>query len=173
VKRRYKERRGWGIVKPVMDLKAIAPLCKHPYHGHPKGCSFCRKKRFYWDVMDKDRPIWALYFSMNLEPMWSRLRKKWPNWTEAQVQNEFLEEHPGPWIRALNRAPGHITYTFGIHYNHTMEQIGVRLQWPPEPHPLTIQFLGRPLPGVDYSWAKFILDKDYDQDFTTTIQRRK
>lgn len=181
--KKYVEQRGWGIVEPVMDLKAIAPLCKHPYHGHPKGCSFCNKKRYWYDVQDPKQEIWALYFSMNLEPLWSKLRNRWPKWTETQVQNvrywgatkkkllreleaEFLEGHPGPWARALNRAPGHITYTFGIHYNKTMEQIGVYLQWPPEPHPITVQFLGRPINGVDYSWGNFILSEGYDKVFT-------
>ena len=175
--REYKPCRGWGIVKPVMDLKAIAPLCKFPYRGHPKGCSFCNKKRFWYDVIDQDQEVWAVYFSMNLHPLWEKLRKRWPHWTEGQVQNnrywthmkakllreleiEFLKSHPGPWCRALNRAPGHITYAFGISYNPTMEQIGINLQWPPEPHPITVQFLGRPKPGVDLSWANFILSEE-------------
>ena len=175
--REYKPCRGWGIVKPVMDVKAIAPLCKFPYRGHPKGCSFCNKKRYWYDVCDIEQPIWALYFSMNLYPLWSKLRKKWTHWTEGQVQNnrywqatkkkllkeleiEFLQTHPGPWCRVLNRAPGHITYAFGISYNPTMEQIGVHLKWPPEPHPITIQFLGRPKPGVDLSWGNFILSEE-------------
>lgn len=174
---KYKEQRGWGIVKVIQDLKKMAPLCKYPYRGHKQGCSFCNKKRYYYDVIDKNQNVWALYFSMNLHPLWSKLRKKWPHWTEGQVQNnrywsatkrkllreleiEFLKEHPGPWCRALNRAPGHITYTFGIWYNPTMEQIGINLRWPPEPHPITVQFLGRPKPGVDLSWAPFILSEE-------------
>ena len=173
----YTEQRGWGIVKPVMDIKAIAPLCKFPYRGHPHGCSFCNKKRRWYDVCDPDQPVWAIYFSMNLHPLWTKLAKKWPHWTVGQVQNnrywqatkkknlkaieiEFLQAHPGPWCRVLNRAPGHITYAFGISYNPTMSQIGVELQWPPEPHPITIQFVGRPKPDVDLSWAPFILSEE-------------
>lgn len=171
----YVEENGWDIVKPVIDLKAIAPLCRHPYHGHPKGCFFCNKKKFWYDIIDPKQEVWAIYFSMNLEPLWTKLKKLYPWWTKWQVQNnrywvgtkkkylrimeqEFLKEHPGPWCRALNRAPGHITYTFGIDYTKTMEQIGIHLQWPPEPYPITVQFLGRPLPGIDFSWAKFILE---------------
>ncbi len=158
----YKEQRGWGVVEPVIDCKVIAPLCNHPYRGHPKGCKFGCKKKFWHKIIDPKQDLWALYFSMNLDPLWTKLRKRWPNWTEGQVQNnrywtatkkklllelefEFLKAHPGPWARVLNRAPGRINYTYGIWYNKTMEQIGVHLQWPPEPYPITVQFLGRPL----------------------------
>lgn len=175
-KEEFKEIRGWGIVKPVMDLKSIGPLCRYPYHGHVKGCKFCRGgKRYWYDIADKNEPLWALYFSMDLKPLWTKLKNDFPWWTRPQIQNnrywtgtkkklikeielEFLETHPGPWVRILNRAPGHITYAFGIHYNDTMKQIGVYLKWPPEPHPITVQFLGRPIEGVDYSWGNFILD---------------
>lgn len=173
----YKEQRGWGIVKPIVNLKKIAPLCKYPFRSNSlKGCNFCNKKRYWYDVIDTEQPVWALYFSMNLVPLWTKLRKRWPHWTRLQVQNnrywratkhkllreieqEFLQSHPGPWCRAMNRAPGHITYTFAIWYNKTMEQIGVYLRWPPEPYPITIQFLGRPKPGVDLSWGNFMLTK--------------
>jgi len=189
-KRKYTELKGWGIVEPIIDLKAIAPLCKYPYRNHFKGCSFCKSKRYWNEIIDPEQPVWALYFSMDLTPLWSKLKKKFPYWTDPQVENhrywratkhklvrkieqEFLKFHPGPWCRALNRANGyqdlktgdwihcpHTTYTFGIHYNHTMEQIGVYLQWPPEPHPITIQFLGRPKPGVDLSRDNFILSEE-------------
>lgn len=176
-KQEYKDVRGWGLVKPVIELKSIAPLCRFPYHGHLKGCKFCYGgKRYYYEIIDKNQPIWALYFSMDLKPLWSKLKKDFPWWTRPQIQNnrywtgtkkkllkeleqDFLEEHPGPWVRMLNRAPGHITYAWGIHYNKTMEQIGVHLRWPPEPHPITVQILGRPLSDVDYSWGPFILGK--------------
>lgn len=160
--REYVEQRGWGIVKPVIDAKVIAPLCSHPYPNHKNGCMFGCKKVYYDQVVDKNQDIWALYFSMNLDILWTKMRKWHPNWSELQVRNnrywtgtkkkllrelewEFLEEHPGPWARVLNRAPGKINYTFGIWYNKTLEQIGVELQWPPEPYPITVQFLGRPV----------------------------
>lgn len=174
----YKEQRGWGIVKPVVDLKKIAPLCKYPFRrNNLKGCSFCQKKRYWDDIIDPDQDVYALYFSMNLAPLWTKLRKRHPYWTKPQVQNnrywratkhkllkeleyEFLESNPGPWCRALNRATGHITYTFGIWYSRTMEQIEIYMRWPPEPYPLTIQFVGRPKPGVDLSWSPFILSEE-------------
>jgi len=189
--REYKEQKGWGIIKPVIDLKKIAPLCKYVFRSNSlKGCNFCKSKRYWYEVIDPDQPVWALYFSMNLVPLWTKLKKRWPHWTQAQVQNnrywratkhkllkeleiEFLKSHPGPWCRALNRAIGyydkktgdwvycpHTTYTFGIWYNKTIEQIGIYMRWPPEPYPLTIQFLGRPKPGVDLSRDKFILSEE-------------
>lgn len=159
----YKEQRGWGIVKPIVDLRTIGPLCIYPYGGHKVGCKYgCIKKFRWWDVCDQREPVWALYFSMNLEPLYKKLRDKWPEWTDRQVKNnrywvgtkkkllrqleyEFLETHPGPWARVLNRGPEKINYSYGIHYNKTLAQIGVQLQWPPEPHPITVQFLGRPV----------------------------
>lgn len=187
----YKEQRGWGIVKPIIDLKKIAPLCKYPFRrNNLEGCSFCRKKKYWYDVIDPNQEVYALYFSMNLVPLWTKLRKRWPDWTTAQVQNnrywratkhkllkklefDFLETHPGPWCRALNRGTGyqdsktggwiqcpHTTYTFGIWYSRTMEQIGIYMRWPPEPHPLTIQFVGRPKPGIDLSHDPFILSEE-------------
>lgn len=189
--REYVEQKGWGIVKPVVDMKKIAPLCKYPYRSKSlDGCDFCRKKNFWYDIMDKDQPVYALYFSMNLVPLWTKLRKRWPHWTTPQVQNNrywratkhkllkqheaaFLKENPGPWVRALNRGTGypdrktgewihqpHTTWTFGIWYNATMEQCGVNLRWPPEPHPITIQFVGRPIKGFDYSHDPFILSEE-------------
>lgn len=179
----YVEQRGWGVVKPIVDLKKIASLCKYPYRRNSvKGCTFCNKKRYWYDIIDPNQDVYALYFSMDLVPLWTKLRKRWPHWTTPQVQNnrywratkhkllkvlelEFLETHPGLWCRAMNRAPGHITYTFAIHYNVTMEQIGVYLRWPPEPYPITIQFLGRPKPGVDHSWGSFILSEESIKKF--------
>lgn len=158
----YVERRGWGIVKPVMAAPLTAPLCKHVYHGHKKGCQLNCKLRVWYKAIDPNQVVYALYFSMNLDPLWSRLRKKFPHWTEPQVQNnrywintkkklmrklssEFLAENPGPWVRALNRGPNKMNFTFGIHYNRTMSQIGIDLKWPPGPYPMTIDFVGRPL----------------------------
>ena len=187
----YKEQKGWGIVKPVIDMKKIAPLCKYPFRrSNLTGCDFCKKKRYWYDVIDPDQEVYAIYFSMNLVPLWTKLRKRWPNWTTAQVQNnrywratkhkllkemelEFLKANPGPWCRALNRGTGyqhpktgewihqpHTTYTFGIWYSRTMEQIDIYMRWPPEPHPLTIQFVGRPKPGFDHSHDPFILSEE-------------
>lgn len=192
-KRKYEEQKGWGIVKPVIDLKRITPLCKYTFRRNSiKGCDYCKSKRYWQEIFDKTQEVWALYFSMNLMPLWTKLKKRWPNWTQAQVQNnrywratkhklmkqleiEFLKSHPGPWCRALNRAKSyqhpktgewiyqpHTTFTFGIWYNKTMEQIGVYLRWPPEPFPITIQFLGRPKPGIDFSKSNdnFILSEE-------------
>jgi len=187
----YKEQRGWGVVKPVVDLRKMAPLCKYPFRRNSlKGCNFCKSKRYWYDVIDPNQEIYALYFSMNLVPLWTKLRERWPHWTKAQVENnrywratkhkllkelecEFLQSHPGPWCRALNRATGyqdpktgmwiqcpHTTYTFAIWYSRTMQQIGIYMRWPPEPYPLTIQFVGRPKPGVDLSRDSFILSEE-------------
>jgi len=191
-KREYREQKGWGIVKPIIDLKRIAPLCRFPFgKKNLDGCYFCNKKRYWYEIIDTNQPIWALYFSMNLAPLWTKLRERWPHWTELQVQNnrywratkhkllkkleqEFLKEHPGPWCRVLNRAYSyqdektnkwiycpHTTYTFGIWYSKTMEQIEIYMRWPPEPYPLTIQFLGRPKSEINFQnnlWDNFILE---------------
>lgn len=162
----YTEQRGWGLVKPVIDVKLIAPLCRHPYHGHPKGCKYGCRKKFYYDVVDPDQDIFALYFSMDLRPLYEKMQQEHPEWTIWQVRNirywtatkkrlqrdlfrEFIEVKGINWARVLNRNPDRINYTFGIHYDATMEQIGIDLQWPPEPFPLTIEFVGRPVRELD------------------------
>ncbi len=154
--------RGWGRVWPTLDIKKIAPLCRYPYHGHKTGCHFCNGFKTWKEVMDPSKEIYALYFTMDISSLWSRLRENHPDWTEPQIRNvrywtatkkkmmrelteEFLDANPGQWVRALNRAPGHHNYTWGVHYNEMMKQIGIILKWPPEPYPVIIEIVGRPL----------------------------
>lgn len=172
-KTEYVEQNGWDVVKIVLDPKRIAPLCKHPYHNHKDGCKRGCNFHYWYDAIDKGQDVWAIYFSMNLDPLWDKIRKNNPHFSIRQVENmrywngrknkllrimeqEFLKEHPGPWARALNRGPGQTNYTFGIWYTETMKQIGVDLQWPPGPHPITIQFVGRPI--SDNLAPEFILE---------------
>lgn len=158
----YIDQNGWEVVKIILEPKKIARLCRHPYHGHRDGCKRGCKFHFYDEVIDKTQDVWAIYFSMNLNKLWDKIRKNNPHFTKRQVENmrywngrknkylrimeqEFLKEHPGPWAKALNRGPNGTNYTFGISYNKTMNQTEAKLHWPPNAYPITVQFVGRPI----------------------------
>jgi len=133
---------------PIIDYD-VRQLCTNPYPGHPKGCpNYNKKKRcppqakFFEDVFDIDKPIYAIINTFDLESHIGRMRAKHPEWSPRQLKNcyywqhqarkglkqgiiTFLKEHRDYHVTACPEG-------MGMNVTKTLENIGIHLQWPPE-----------------------------------------
>lgn len=79
-------------VQPVLNSKVRA-LCARPYEGHPKGCpnvgqrDTCPPKaRLLAELLDLDRPVFAVWSVFDLGVHVERMRATHPGWSERQLR---------------------------------------------------------------------------------------
>jgi len=83
----------YQLVIPVID-SSVRGLCYRPYPGHKYGCPNHGKRPscppqapLLGDVLDLDKPIWAVWTMFDLASHVEKMRAKHPNWTERQCRN--------------------------------------------------------------------------------------
>ena len=137
----------WRIVKPVLLIQKTSDLCRHPYPLHPNGCP-------NWGKRSNCPPLAPPLFNILAEPIYAiwnifafgihveRMRKLHPLWSDRQVRCclywqgtarkalklevvKFLESNNAMQVVWVPEA-------CGVNVTVMMQQIGERLEWPPE-----------------------------------------
>lgn len=137
----------WSLVSPVVNYR-VRSLCFKPYPNHPKGCpnykecSRCPPQApLVRDVLDLERPVWAIYNAFDIGAHIASMKLKHPSWSDRQLRNclywqpgarkslraeirAFLKEHQGMIVADTPEA-------MGVDVSATMASCGIFLEWPP------------------------------------------
>ena len=143
-------------VEPVIDYK-MRGLCCKPYPLHKNGCPNFHKKKGcppdapkFEDIIDSNKPIYAIYNKFNFEEHTLKMKDKHPEWTKRQVEcclywqpkarkllkekiKKFLEIFPDMNIISCTEA-------CGVNITETMKNAGIILEWPPQKYTYQIVF---------------------------------
>ena len=144
------------IVHPVIE-KEMRDLCKRPYHGHPVGCPnygrrpICPPESETLDeYFDLGKPVWALWAEFDIAAQARKIQRAHPDWNWRQKVNcrywqgtvrKFLRVNAAGWMqRAKTAVPEHANQlaiiscpeAMGVNVTATMENIGIKLEWPPK-----------------------------------------
>ena len=81
----------WQIVTPSVD-PSVRRLCTKPYPLHAKGCPNFDKRpncpplaQLITQILDMNKPVWAIFNRYNLAAHVERMRLKHPNFSDAQL----------------------------------------------------------------------------------------
>ncbi len=140
---------GYSIVQPIV-VRNNGPkdMCILPYYGHTKGCpNYGRKKgcppnnRFYDDIYDVSRPVYAIYNVFDFGGHVQRMRYRHPDWSRRQLEcclywqgtaRKALREYATEWIRMH---PGYSIEStpeaMGVNITDTLLDVDIILEWPP------------------------------------------
>jgi len=153
-----------ALVTPVLDPKVRA-LCARPYPGHPHGCPNVGQRdtcppqaRLLQELLDLDRPVWAVWSSFDLGAHVERMRAAHPGWSDRQLVNclywqggarkvlrgeidTFSRLRPGLLVLKCPEACGLVV-------TPTMASIGVELQWPPRTIAYQVALAGTSVGGA-------------------------
>ncbi len=85
----------FGIIKAIKIItsRKTGDWCLYAYPGHPKGCPNYGRKScppdalFITKIMDLRRPVYIAFSEFNLFAHISKMRAKFPKWTERQLRN--------------------------------------------------------------------------------------
>lgn len=148
----------YAKVKPVID-RNMRKLCVRPYPLHKKGCpNFNRKEgcppncKDIDEILDFKKNIYVIYNKYHFGKHKARMRRLHPNWSKRQVEcclywqgtarkqlkdkiKVFLHLFPRSTIVACPEASG-------TNLTATMEQIGIKLEWPPVKYTYQIVLAG-------------------------------
>ncbi len=137
-------------------------LCRKPYPGHRKGCpnygkgQLCPPNRpRVEDVLDIDRPFYAIWGVFDLASHVERMREKHPAWSWRQLvcclywqptARKRLKEE----IKRVQQIRKElqiemIPEAMGINVTRTMSSIGEYLEWPPRTKTYQVVIAGTPL----------------------------
>ena len=80
-------------IEKLVTSDQTSRWCLLPYPNHPKGCPNYGKKKTcppavekLIEVLDLDRPIYAVHSEFNLSAHVARMRLKHPDWTDRQLK---------------------------------------------------------------------------------------
>lgn len=153
-------------IEPVIDY-SVRGLCSRPYEGHKKGCpNFGDPTKLRCppqapkieDVIDLEKPIFAIYnrfdFAAHVARMYEtkpgRTKRQaecclyWQGTARKQLKGEialFKQKHPADWW--ISTTPE----ACGINVTATMKSIRVELEWPPVNFTYQVALAGTPLEG--------------------------
>lgn len=148
------------LVEPTLDAN-MTSLCTMPYPLHPKGCPNYGKRdscppsaRFYADVYDLNKPVYAVVNEFNLGAHASRMKEKHENWSDRQLycvlywQGTARKQLRLKIKEALGLAKldGYCAETcpeaMGVNVTDTLAKVGVCLEWPPRYFARQVALLG-------------------------------
>lgn len=133
-------------IEPIIDY-SVRGLCKKAYHNHPKGCPNWGKDKCppiiakLEDFFDISQPMYFIWNEFDLGSHIERMKEKHPDWSDYQLRCvlywqpkarkqlkeeiiKFKKSHPEYTISTGPEA-------MGINVTKTMEQLGIKLDWPP------------------------------------------
>jgi len=140
-----------AIVEPIIDA-TVRQLCCRPYPNHPKGCPNYGKRAtcpptapLLADVLDLNRPIWAVWVEFDLAAHREKMRAAHPTWTRRQLDcclywqagvNNQLRRKTTELFPDLVTGfdPKEVVScpeACGVNVTETMASIGIALEWPP------------------------------------------
>lgn len=151
------------MIQPIQLVvdHAVRFLCAKPYPGHPKGCPNYGKKDtcpprapFIRDLIDLERPVYAIWTVFDLGQHVERMRALHPSWSDRQLTC-CLYWQPAARKRLEKEiksfpiiCPVHlfirIPEACGVNVTATMKSIGVELEWPPVTKTYQVAIAGRP-----------------------------
>lgn len=139
-------------------------LCVKFYKNHKKGCPNYGKKNecppnapMFDQVFNLNNPIYAIYSTYDLNAHVQKMHEKHPTWTEAQLLNvlywqgtarknlkqKILE------FNKLFKDKGYFITTspeaMGVDVTHTLQNVGISLEWPARKQVYKIAMAGIPL----------------------------
>ena len=109
----------------------------------------------FGDMIDLDRPVFAIVNEFDLGSHIERMRQGHPTWTQRQLEcclywqtkarkqlteeiGRFLREHPGCVVDTTPEAGG-------VNVTETLKVAGVRLEWPPRNIARQVALAGSPM----------------------------
>jgi hypothetical protein len=163
-----------ALVQTIVVDPKVRSLCARPYPGHPKGCPNVGQRdtcppraRLLQELLDLDRPVYAVWSSFDLGVHIERMRLAHPVWSDRQLVNclywqagarkvlrgeidAFLREHPELARPGLTVSGCVLTCpeACGVNVTATMATLGVELQWPPKTITYQVALAGFPTRSV-------------------------
>jgi len=158
----------WGLVHPVCDYELIRGLCRRPYPNHPRGCPNWGKRKtcppkaaLLHEVLDLERPVWAVWNAYPLDRHMVKMRDRHPGWTDRQLRNPLYwqgtarKELRGELKRFIDSfrwgrdmPPRRVVgcpEACGCNLTATMRQVKIVLAWPPMTIAYQIVLVGSPV----------------------------
>lgn len=154
-----------AIVDPVVRPH-VRQLCKTPYPNHRRGCPNYGTKNgcppdapIISNVIDIERPVWAIYNVFPIGKHIEKMRIKHPEWSQRQLTcclywqgtarkqlrvlvRQFLQRHPDYHVVGCPEAQG-------VNVTATMQGVGIALEWPPLIYAYQIVLAGRKREAVE------------------------
>lgn len=150
-------------VNPVVD-STVRDLCVRRYPGHPRGCPNFGKKPtcppqapMIADVIDLERPVFAIWNRFDLAGHVRRMKERHPDWSKRQAvcclywqprARKELRQRVVAFLRAHRGT--RVVFTpeaMGVNVTATMRQAGVQLEWPPRSIAYQVALVGYRLKG--------------------------
>ena len=144
----------WSEVDVVLLKQHPSGLCQMAYPGRPYGCpnfgarDTCPPRAKVWTPQSlRGFEAWAIWNKYDLGKREKELKAAHPEWTSKQCRcsrywqgtaRKQLREEAGRWSDAIGLQYGdfvHVAWVpeaHGVNVTETMEQIGVKLHWPPK-----------------------------------------
>ena len=139
-------------------------MCILPYKNHKKGCPNYGKKPdcpphvpMFDQIFDLSKPIYAIFSTYDLLSHTEKMKIKHPHWTETQQLNvlywqgtarKSLKENIEKFNK-IDREKGYYSTTspeaMGVNVTQTLENAGIKLEWPARKTVYKVAFAGVPL----------------------------
>jgi len=148
----------YAKINPVID-RFMRKLCIRPYPLHSKGCPNYNKKRGcppkckdIDKILDLTKDVYIIYNRYDFGKHVDKMRNKHPDWSKRQV--ECCLYWQGTARKVLKEKIGIFRCKFpklsiiacpeasGVNLTATMEQIGIKLEWPPKKYTYQIVIAG-------------------------------
>lgn len=163
----------WMQANPVMLDVGVSTLCCRIYPNHPKGCPNFNKKKgcpptapSLDKILDLSCPIFAVWNVFPFGEHVEMMRGKHPKWTLRQLENclywqpkarkqlrqevrkfiieeEMIDDPRNPPLTVW------CPEAHGVNVTATMEQIGIKLEWPPKEFAIQVVLIGEDVNGDD------------------------
>jgi len=148
---------------PVYDL-SVRGLCSRAYPNHPKGCPNWRKREDcppkaepLPDLLDLDKPVFAVWNVFDLAAHIQKMQGKHPGWSWRQLVNcLYWQGTARKQLRAeievfLGTQP-YLSHwrvltcpeACGLNVTETMKALGHTLEWPPKTKTYQVALVGNP-----------------------------
>ncbi len=151
-------------VEIIID-QSMRGLCKKAYPNHKNGCPNFNKREdcppkvpLIWQVLNLEKPVYAIWNVFDFSGHTFRMREKHPEWTERQVDcclywQGTARKQLKTEIETFSRLKGaHTILTTpeacGINITETMKSIGINLEWPPKTVTYQVAIAGKSVDGT-------------------------
>jgi predicted metal-binding protein len=131
----------------IISSRARTACCL-PYGGHRKGCpNFAKRETcpplhpLFGEMFDESLPVYAAIYIFDLASHVIRMQEMHPSWSKRQLECcLYWQAGARKRLRAIvdfsdlmrERIVDYVPEAGGVNVNATLEQVGIKLEWPPK-----------------------------------------